>query len=189
MIHLFYNDTQFSFKFIKNKREENETGGTHFEHVSQGRDEWYQNGENVRRLMKSYRALVVEDEPVFRRYFLHLLSQFRDAEIVPTHVTSAEDANALLGKGERFDIIFLDYFLPGLDGSAVVRTARLLNDATAIICISSNTDYKIALELKDLGADYYISKVDLSNQEVFDRMMRDVLSTKYEAAQNIKSGA
>ncbi len=131
--------------------------------------------------MKRYRALVVEDEPVFRRYFAHLLSQCREFEIVPTHVDSAEQANELLERGERFDVLFVDYFLPGLNGSAVIEKARSLDTLTAIICISSNSDYKIALELMELGADHYISKVDLRTQAIFDSMMRSVMSETPEA--------
>ncbi len=125
--------------------------------------------------MKQYRALVIEDEPVFRRYFSHLLEHCREFEFAPTHVGTAEQANELLEKGERFDVLFVDYFLPGSNGSAVIEKARSLDGLTPIICISSNSDYKIALELMELGADYYISKVDLHSQAIFDRMMRSVM--------------
>jgi CheY-like chemotaxis protein len=127
--------------------------------------------------MKHYRALVVEDEPVFRKFFSHLLSQSRNITIDPVHVGSAEEAIGLLEEGNRFDMIFLDYYLPEQNGCAVIQKARSLGVDAIIICISSNTDYKIALRLKELGADFYFSKLDLKNQAAFEGMLQTALAS------------
>ncbi len=127
--------------------------------------------------MGNIRALVVEDEPVYKKFFGHLLSHSREVKIDPTYVGSAEEAIARIEEGERFDIIFVDYYLPGQNGCAVLDKARSLGIDAVIVCISSSTDYKFASELTELGADFYFSKRDLNNQGAFEEMLQTALTS------------
>jgi DNA-binding response OmpR family regulator len=100
------------------------------------------------------RILVVEDEPT-------IATGLRDdLEIEGFAVEVADNGPAALGRvlEGRFDLILLDLMLPGMDGFAVCREARLKGDRTPIIMLTAKgqeVDKVVGLEL---GADDYITK-------------------------------
>src|SRR5206468_5161549 len=77
---------------------------------------------------------------------------------------SAEEAMDLMQK-RRFDLVLTDKNLPGASGLDVLRAARLLTPAPAIVLITGYSSYDSAVEALDIGAHDYIEKPirDLEN--------------------------
>jgi DNA-binding response OmpR family regulator len=111
------------------------------------------------------RILVVEDEPT-------IATGLRDdLEIEGFAVEVAEDGTAALNRilEGKLDLILLDLMLPGMDGFAVCREARLKGDRTPIIMLTAKgqeVDKVVGLEL---GADDYITK-PFSRRELLARI-------------------
>lgn len=69
----------------------------------------------------SLRVLVVDDHETSRLILLELLQAWgMQAQAVP----SGEDALARLAEGEQYDVLLLDWRMPGLDGLAVARAVQ-----------------------------------------------------------------
>jgi len=111
------------------------------------------------------RILVVEDEPT-------IATGLRDdLELEGFVVDVADDGAAALRcilEG-KFDLVLLDLMLPGMDGFAVCREARLKGDRTPIIMLTAKgqeVDKVVGLEL---GADDYVTK-PFSRRELLARI-------------------
>jgi DNA-binding response OmpR family regulator len=111
------------------------------------------------------RILVVEDEPT-------IATGLRDdLEFEGFAVEVAEDGTSALARilDGKFELILLDLMLPGLDGLAVCREARLKGNRTPIIMLTAKgqeVDKVVGLEL---GADDYVTK-PFSRRELLARI-------------------
>jgi len=111
------------------------------------------------------RILVVEDEPT-------IATGLRDdLEFEGFAVEVAGDGTSALARilDGKFDLILLDLMLPGLDGLAVCREARLKGSRTPIIMLTAKgqeVDKVVGLEL---GADDYVTK-PYSRRELLARI-------------------
>jgi len=109
--------------------------------------------------------LVVEDEPT-------IATGLRDdLEFEGFAVEVAGDGTSALARilDGKFDLILLDLMLPGLDGLAVCREARLKGNRTPIIMLTAKgqeVDKVVGLEL---GADDYVTK-PYSRRELLARI-------------------
>jgi DNA-binding response OmpR family regulator len=111
------------------------------------------------------RILVVEDEPT-------IATGLRDdLELEGFVVEVAGDGVAALSRilEGKFDLVLLDLMLPGMDGFAVCREARLKGNRTPIIMLTAKgqeVDKVVGLEL---GADDYVTK-PFSRRELLARL-------------------
>jgi DNA-binding response OmpR family regulator len=111
------------------------------------------------------RILVVEDEPT-------IATGLRDdLELEGCTVEVVEDGTSALTRilDGKFDLILLDLMLPGIDGLAVCREARLKGNRTPIIMLTAKgqeVDKVVGLEL---GADDYVTK-PFSRRELLARV-------------------
>jgi DNA-binding response OmpR family regulator len=111
------------------------------------------------------RILVVEDEPT-------IATGLRDdLELEGFVVEVADDGKAALSRilEGKFDLVLLDLMLPGMDGFAVCREARLKGNRTPIIMLTAKgqeVDKVVGLEL---GADDYVTK-PFSRRELLARL-------------------
>lgn len=111
------------------------------------------------------RILVVEDEPTIAT------SLRDDLELEGFEVEITDDGKAALTRiiEGKFDIVLLDLMLPGMDGFAVCREARLKGNRIPIIMLTAKgqeVDKVVGLEL---GADDYITK-PFSRRELLARI-------------------
>lgn len=104
--------------------------------------------------MQHLDILIVEDEP-FQREML------RDFLIEHGHRTeeagNGEDALRLLQTG-YFDLLLLDFRMPGLTGIEVLKEAKRLNPAIDAIIVTAFGTIETAVEAMKTGASDYITK-------------------------------
>jgi CheY-like chemotaxis protein len=101
-----------------------------------------------------HEVLVVDDEAVVLTVLREAL---RRGGYRVTTAASAEEAIDLMQK-RRFDLVLTDKNLPGASGLDVLKQARLLSPAPAIVLITGYSSYDSAVEALDIGAHDYIEK-------------------------------
>jgi len=101
-----------------------------------------------------HEVLVVDDEVVVLTVLREAL---RRGGYRVTTAASAEEAIDLMQR-RRFDLVLTDKNLPGASGLDVLRAARTLAPAPAIVLITGYSSYDSALEALDIGAHDYIEK-------------------------------
>ena len=103
------------------------------------------------------KALVIEDEPMVRLLLKRLLTRF-----FPHNVLEAEDGEAGLAivERERPAVVFVDIFMPKLDGVAFLERLRANPEFAdmPVIAISSAKDRELVLKLMELGISDYLVK-------------------------------
>lgn len=101
-----------------------------------------------------HEVLVVDDEAVVLTVLREAL---RRGGYRVTTAASAEEAIDLMQK-RRFDLVLTDKNLPGASGMEVLRVARSLNPAPAVVMITGYSSLDSAVEALDMGALDYIEK-------------------------------
>ncbi len=101
-----------------------------------------------------HEVLVVDDEVVVLTVLREAL---RRGGYRVTTAASAEEAIDLMRR-RRFDLVLTDKNLPGASGLDVLRAARTVTPAPAIVLITGYSSYDSALEALDIGAHDYIEK-------------------------------
>ena len=101
-----------------------------------------------------HEVLVVDDEVVVLTVLREAL---RRGGYRVTTAASAEEAIDLMRK-RKFDLVLTDKNLPGASGLEVLRIARTLDSAPAVVLITGYSSYDSAVEALDIGAHDYIEK-------------------------------
>lgn len=108
--------------------------------------------------METTQVLVIEDEQDIR----DLISfQLKSEGLGVTAVESADRAISYLGNGKPFDLILVDWMLPGsMNGHDLIKRLRSLSEykETPIIMVTALTQPENIVAGLDAGADDYITK-------------------------------
>lgn len=126
---------------------------------------------------------VVDDEKVIREQIAGLIKRQMPDCYLGVYATGEE----LLAAGMRFDIVFLDIKLDGMDGIQTARTLRKKQDEIVLIFITGNREY--VFDALDLYAFHYLLKpVDEGKfREVSARAAREVAKKKEKRGLFIKT--
>ena len=119
--------------------------------------------------MVTRHILIVEDEPAVALSFQHILKRSLEYNYLVKNVSSAEEALESVKKVSAFDVVLLDYYLPGITGADFLRALRTRDQDTVVIVISASQDYRIVHDVFKLGADDYITKEELTNPYVLEK--------------------
>lgn len=119
--------------------------------------------------MITRKILIVEDEPSVAVTFEHILKKSLEYNYQVESVTSGEKALEAAKKFGPYDVVLLDYFLPGMNGADFLKAFRTIDRQTVVIVISAGQDYKIVHDVFKLGADDFFSKQELSNSYVLEK--------------------
>ena len=98
--------------------------------------------------------LVVEDDQNVARFLVRGLQE----EGWTVDVCSRGDDALLQGSRHPYDLILLDWRLPGMDGLSVLREWRSRGLDTPVIMLTARGNVESTVEALDGGADDYISK-------------------------------
>lgn len=126
-----------------------------------------QEGKRVRTQKEQYkqsftapkaRILVVDDQEMNRRVFVHLLEQ---TKIQITEASSGKEAIDIVSKSS-FDLIFLDHMMPQMDGIETLKRIKCLEikwlKETPIIMLTANAIAGAKAQYLVEGFDNYLSK-------------------------------
>ena len=126
--------------------------------------------------MAKARILVVDDEPVSAREVGKLLGE---QNVDLTSVTGGGDAIEVASEAEAngspFDVVLLDYYMPGTGGVDVLRELGKRSVDARVIIMSGREPGDVAVEAMRLGAFDFISK-PLNRAELrlrVERALRD----------------
>jgi CheY-like chemotaxis protein len=112
--------------------------------------------ESCMRLKVPSRVLVVDDSSTMRNIVRKVLTNCRfPLEIF--EATDGLDALKQLGAG-KFDFIFLDYNMPGLDGIEMLTQIKRQHPRTEIIVMTSAQDEALARRARGAGAADFLRK-------------------------------
>ncbi len=100
------------------------------------------------------RILVIEDEPDLQL----LLKSNLENQGFFVDVASGGDKGSFLGRTNEYDVILLDYVLPGKKGDVICREIRAAGKTCPIIVVSVRGAVPEKIELLNMGADDYITK-------------------------------
>ena len=87
-----------------------------------------------RHLLEGKRALIVDDNLTNRRI---LKLQFEKWGMLAQEIEFPREALAILERGESFDVIVLDMFMPVMDGAMLAREIRKQNASVPLLLFSS----------------------------------------------------
>ena len=104
--------------------------------------------------LKGLRLLLIDDDE-WVRDSMRLFFESEGCHIL-TMETAEEGLNAL--KKQDFDIIIIDYRLPGLDGLEFLRRIQKRYPVAMKILITAYVNEKLVAEARKLGVHEYISK-------------------------------
>ena len=122
-----------------------------------------------RRPADGLRALVVDDNPATREVFGSMLESLRfDVSLAET----AESALATLARDARgFDLLVIDWKLPGMDGIEAVRQLHRDGiDVPGIVMVTAYGGESLMREAEDAGVDVFLHK-PVSPSALFDGAM------------------
>ena len=117
--------------------------------------------------MEQLRIAVCEDDRADRERLCALI----DAGGVPASVAVFETGEDFLSayQPDRFDLIFMDIYLDGMDGVEVVRRVRELGGDVPVAFTTASKDF--ALESYRLDVKKYIEKDDPAAQRMVSEML------------------
>jgi CheY-like chemotaxis protein len=112
--------------------------------------------ERYVRLKVPSRALVVDDSSTMRAIVRKILSASR----VPLEIAEAGEGMAALAQvgAQRFDIVFLDYNMPGLDGLQTLSEIKRSHPDVEVVLMTSARDNAVAERARAAGAVAFLRK-------------------------------
>lgn len=112
--------------------------------------------ESYVRLKVPSRALVVDDSPKMRDIVRRILAASR----FPLEVSEAGEGAAALSQvgASRFDIVFVDYHMPGLDGVETLFEIKRRHPAVEVVLMTSSHDDTVAARARAAGAAHFLQK-------------------------------
>ena len=124
-----------------------------------------------------YKVLVVDDSELNLKVMQKLLSPYK--VMVKTLTTGDSCIEEL--KKEKYDLIFLDHLMPGIDGIQVLRVLKKSSKTPPVIALTANLSYNASNLYVDKGfSDYLAKPVDI-------RKLNTLLK-KYLLEKNNKEG-
>jgi DNA-binding response OmpR family regulator len=100
------------------------------------------------------RLMIVEDHSAFAQALELVLGKVDGTKVVLAR--TLEDGRAMIGDGERFDLIMLDLTLPDGEGTELIPEIRQRHPKTPVAVLSARDDVDEAAS--KAGADAAISK-------------------------------
>jgi len=128
----------------------------------------------------TYRFLIIDDHAFARRSVSNELKQC-GATLIDEAADGVEGLQKIKQQseaGQPYDIVFLDWAMPNLDGKDVLLACRADHalDQMAIIMLSAESEDENILSLLEAGATAYITKP--FKPEMLAHKLEDVLSWK-----------
>ena len=102
----------------------------------------------------SIRVLVIEDEPEIADY---LVRGLREENFTVEHAADGETGWHLVNRGS-WDVVVLDWWLPGIDGLTVLKRFRSAGGFAPVLFLTARDAVSDRVRGLDAGADDYLCK-------------------------------
>jgi CheY-like chemotaxis protein len=135
---------------------------------------------NYLRMNEQCRVLVADDSKTFRQLIRKVIasSRFRmDVDVVD----NGEGAISLLGQ-QSYDVVFLDYEMPGLDGLETACLVQEVSPTTRVVMVSANHSEGVEKAARYFGAvdflkkPFYPIEIDKALHLAFDLPLSSLLA-------------
>lgn len=123
---------------------------------------------------KGFKIFVVEDNEWYNKLLVHNLELNPDYE-VNSFLNGRE---CLAHLDERPDVITLDYRLPDMNGSEVLKQVKKENEDIEVILISEQDDIEVVVDLLKQGAYDYIVK----SNDIRERLLNTIANIQERAS-------
>jgi CheY-like chemotaxis protein len=110
-------------------------------------------------------VLHIEDDPIQQQAMAMHLAAIKELSCTVTTVTNEAGAVELFRR-QKFDLVLLDYHLAEGNGLGCLRQLRALDTIVPIVVVSGLAQPQLAAELLDAGADDFLSKQNLSTENL-----------------------
>ena len=105
---------------------------------------------------KELRALAVDDENYIREFFVNISKRFGFTCDVSK---DGYEAYEMIEKNPKYDMFFVDWKMPGVNGIELARKIREHNTENSVIIMISSTEWtEIEKEAKAAGVDRFVPK-------------------------------
>lgn len=135
------------------------------------------------------RVLFVDDDTSYMAVAQHLLSKYQGMKFDILWKQNGREALEVLLKNPEIDLILMDYHLPEDNGLEVTRQIRVKNIDIPIIFLTSNRDFRLAIEAMKYGVEDYLVK-DEAVDSVLPRTIVNILERvrlKKQIAERVKA--
>ncbi|MGD9559584.1 MAG: response regulator [Oscillospiraceae bacterium] len=108
---------------------------------------------------KDLRILVVDDSEDVRLYFQNILATFSmSCDIAAGGAEAVELVRAHLQDDTPYDLVFLDWKMPGMNGAETARQIMELSDHVIVVMISVADWNEVEKEVSEFGITHFLSK-------------------------------
>jgi len=133
-------------------------------------------------LTQSYRFIIADDHPLFRRGLSNFLrARFEDCLV--DHVDNGKELLAACGKND-YDIVFLDMRMPQMSGHETAQALLKLKPETKIIVLTMYDDQAHTIEMLQLGIKGYLVK-DCAEEDLIAAVESVLQGAYYLANRNM----
>lgn len=122
--------------------------------------------------------LFVDSDTSYMAVAQHLLSRYQGKKFNVVWKHDGDAAIAELKQNPSIHIVIIDYYLPGKNGLEVTREIREAKIDTPIVFLTSNRDFRLAIEVMKFGVEDYVIK-DEAMETVLPRTVVNSLERVY----------
>ncbi len=108
--------------------------------------------------MRKLRAVLIEDETMFRQLILLTLGKVKDLQVIGEYGLGRPGLDFCLR--EKPDLLVVDLVLPDINGIEVAREVRKALPDTKILVITAHPSERLPAELMVLGVRGYVDKTE-----------------------------
>ena len=108
--------------------------------------------------MRKLRAVLIEDETMFRQLILMTLAKVKDLQVIGEFGQGKPGLEFCLR--EKPDMLVVDLMLPDLNGMEIAREVRRALPDTKILVITAHPSERLPADLMVLGVNGYVDKTE-----------------------------
>ena len=118
--------------------------------------------------------LFIDDDPSYMAVAQHLLAKYQGRKFTILWKQDGASAIELLEKNRAVDMLLIDYYLREANGLEVTKAIRSRGIEIPIIFLTSNRDFRLAIEVLKYGVEDYLVK-DEAVDSVLPRTILNIL--------------